>query len=75
MDAKIDLYHKEMELMLEFLNDVQTEAKLSADLTAINDTVDIAENVVKEQLAEIEDAAEDFVDLNDELDKEIAMMR
>ena len=61
--------------MLSFLNEVQAEAKLSADIQQINDTVDIAEKQVAQQLEELEEAAEDFVDLNDTLDQEIAMAR
>jgi hypothetical protein len=75
MVDKIDKYHEEMQHMLAFLNEVQAEAKLSADIQQINDTVDIAEKAVAEQLEELEDAAEEFVDLNDTLDQEIAMAR
>ena len=35
-----------MEDMLAFLNEVQDEAKLSADLKAINDTVDVADKQI-----------------------------
>jgi vacuolar-type H+-ATPase catalytic subunit A/Vma1 len=64
-----------MENMMAFLNEVTNENKLKQDITAIQSTVDVAVPMVKTQLKFLEEEADDFVDLNDEIENEIAMMR
>lgn len=72
---RLDNYKDEMENMMAFLNEVTNENKLKQDITAIQSTVDVAVPMVKTQLKFLEEEADDFVDLNDEIENEIAMMR
>lgn len=72
---RLDNYKDEMENMMAFLNEVTSENKLKQDITAIQSTVDIAVPMVKTQLKFLDEQADDFVDLNDEIEAEIAMMR
>ena len=44
-------------------------------MTVIQQMTDMGEKVCEKQMVLVADAAEDFADLNDNLDTEIAMMR
>ena len=74
-DARLDLYKAQMDEMADWLQGLQNDVKDGQDMTVIQQMTDMGEKVCEKQMVLVADAAEDFADLNDNLDTEIAMMR
>lgn len=74
-DARLDLYKDQMQEMEDWLKEVHNDVKEGKDMTMIHEMTDMGEKVCEKQMVLVKAAADDFADLNDNLDAEIAMMR